>query len=88
MGSNPLSGSIICPSVHPYGRLWDFLLFFIFLLTFSVGVQRVAMHLFRHRELVLEQKVTASEYTPPFLLWSITPLEYLGPPLSCLSNFL
>ena len=38
-GSNPLSGSIICPSVHPSGHL-QAVCGFLFVLIYSVGVQR------------------------------------------------
>ena len=39
-GSNPLSGSIICPSVRLSGRMRQFCNFGIFVLISSVGVQR------------------------------------------------
>ena len=42
-GSNPLSGSIICPSVRSSA---GFFAIFVFVLISSLGVQHVAMHLY------------------------------------------
>ena len=68
-GSNPLSDSIICPSVNPPSNLQDFSLKLA--LISSVGVQRVAMHIFDHRDLIVGPNINVSKYPPPILLWSV-----------------
>ena len=58
MGSNILSGSLICPFIRPpILSSKGLFAIFVFLLISSLGVQRVVMHLYRQMYKIYTQKL-------------------------------